>query len=81
VALYDTFQYLVDAGVIFRAGTTEEIGWRSQGGVVLKERNDALRVALQTALGPKALKWKKPAKAKADAKEKAPVKDKRKPKA
>jgi hypothetical protein len=51
--LYDAFTY-VDLGAIFRAGTTEEIGSVVQGGVMLKEKNEALRKALQVALGPRA---------------------------
>jgi hypothetical protein len=53
-ALYDAFTY-VDNGVIFRAGTTEEVAWLAQGGVVLKERDDALRNALQIAISSMAL--------------------------
>ncbi|MCC7535373.1 MAG: hypothetical protein IT379_04135 [Deltaproteobacteria bacterium] len=53
-AVYDTLMYAADCGVIFRAGTTEEIGWRVQGGIVLAERNDALRNALQIAVDAKA---------------------------
>jgi hypothetical protein len=54
-ALYDAFTY-VDQGAIFRAGTKEEIGGVAQGGVTLKEKNDALRVALQSALFSRAAK-------------------------
>ena len=53
--LYDAFTY-VDLGAIFRAGTTEEIGSIVQGGVMLREKDDALREALQAALGPRARK-------------------------
>jgi hypothetical protein len=60
--LYDALLYMVDAGVIFRAGTTEAIGWLSQGGVVLEEKDDVLRRALQIAVGRKPLR-KKPRKA------------------
>ena len=42
--------------VIFRAGTTEELAGLVQGGVDLRDKNAALRVALQTALGPQA-RW------------------------
>jgi len=55
--LYDAMT-CIDQGVIFRAATTEEIGWVVQGGVELKERNDALRVALKVALGPRAARLK-----------------------
>jgi hypothetical protein len=55
--VYDALLYL-DEGSIFRAGTTEEIGGMSQGGVVLKDRNDALRLALQVAVGKKPLRRK-----------------------
>jgi hypothetical protein len=52
---FDLFSYLSDGGVIFRAGTTDEIGWLSQGQhVVLKEPDPALRDELQRALGPTA---------------------------
>ncbi len=35
--LYDALLYAADSGAIFRAGTTEEVGWRVQGGVELKQ--------------------------------------------
>jgi hypothetical protein len=56
--VYDALLYYLDEGSIFRAGTTEEIGGMSQGGVVLKDRNDALRLALQVAVGKKPLRRK-----------------------
>ena len=65
-ALYDAVLYL-DAGAIFQAGTTVEVGWLSQGGVVLKEPNDALRTALQVAVGPTAVRRKPKAKPRAKA--------------
>ncbi|HEY8091983.1 MAG TPA: hypothetical protein VIF09_29175 [Polyangiaceae bacterium] len=55
---YDALLYMVDSGSIYRAGTTEEVGWVAQGGVVLKEKNDALRLALQVAVGRKPLRRK-----------------------
>ncbi len=47
VPVYDLWIYMVDSGSIFVAGKTSEIGAISQGGVVLREPNVALRVALQ----------------------------------
>jgi hypothetical protein len=49
--LYDALLYAADNGVIFRAGTTEDVGWCVQGGFDLKERDDALRNALHIACG------------------------------
>ncbi|MBK7078187.1 MAG: hypothetical protein IPH44_38570 [Myxococcales bacterium] len=51
---YDAFTYFGDAGAIFLTGTTEEAGWVGQGGVVLATPDDALRIALDVALGPRA---------------------------
>jgi hypothetical protein len=56
--LYDVLLYMTDAGSIFDAGTTHEIGGLSQGGVVLTKKNAPLQVALQVAVGPKPLKPK-----------------------
>ncbi len=54
---YTAFTYRADAGIIFRAGTTAEVGWVGQGqSVVLKDQDDALRDALQVAIGPNALR-------------------------
>jgi hypothetical protein len=50
VPLYDVWTYMVDSGSIFVAGTTREIGGVAQGGVVLREPNVALRIALQAML-------------------------------
>jgi hypothetical protein len=47
VPLYDLWIYMFDSGSIFAAGTTREIGAISQGGVVLREPNVALRLGLQ----------------------------------
>jgi hypothetical protein len=53
--LYEAVIYLGgDAGVVFRAGTTDEVAWLSQGGVVLSHGDDGLRLALQNVLGPRA---------------------------
>ncbi len=54
-ALYDSFTYMADAGILFEAGTTEEVGGIAQCAVVLIEKNDALRNALQVALSNVAL--------------------------
>ncbi|MBL8621172.1 MAG: hypothetical protein JNK64_07715 [Myxococcales bacterium] len=51
---YDAFTYFGDAGALFLTGTTEEAGWVGQGGVVLATPDDALRIALDVALGPRA---------------------------
>ena len=63
---------MADAGIIFKAGTTEEVGGLSQGGVNLTAKNDALRNALQVALSPMALKLEARTKSKTTAK--APAK-------
>ena len=52
-AVYDALLYQVDAGAIFRAGTTELVGSLSQGGVMLEQPDGALRVALQTCVAGK----------------------------
>jgi hypothetical protein len=67
------------SGSIFEAGTLNEIGGMSQGGVILKERNEPLRAALQSASSVKKAKAAKaptPAARKAPAK-KAPAKKKK----
>jgi hypothetical protein len=74
-SLYDAVLYL-DAGVIFTVGTTEEIAWLSQAGVVLKAKNDALRVALQNAVGPRPQMKKVKAEAKATTRARAAAKTK-----
>jgi hypothetical protein len=60
---YDMLVYMVDAGSIFEAGTTREIGGISQGGVVLRKENEPLRAALQAALRVKKAKTPKAPKA------------------
>lgn len=63
-AAYDILIVTSDAGSIFEAGTTNEIGALSQGGaVVLEKENEPLRAALQGAVRAKeAAKPDKPAK-------------------
>jgi hypothetical protein len=70
-ALYDSFTYMADAGIIFKAGTTEEVGGLAQGGVILTAKNDALRNALQVALSNKPLKLAARRKSKTTAKKRA----------
>ncbi len=53
VPLYDLWIYMVDSGSIFESGTTREIGAIAQGGVVLREPNATLRVALQAMTAKK----------------------------
>jgi len=51
--LFDALLLNVDAGVIFEAGTTQELGSVVQGGVELQSPNPALKEAIQIAVGPK----------------------------
>lgn len=51
--LFDALLLNVDAGVLFEAGTTKELGGVSQGGVVLQTPDSALKEATQIAVGPK----------------------------
>jgi hypothetical protein len=77
---YDMLVFNVESGSIFEAGTTREIGGISQGGVVLKENNEPLRAALQTALQTKKVKAPK-AKVQTQAKTKAKAPKAKAPKA
>lgn len=58
-ARYDVLLYLADSGSIFEAGTTRELGGVSQGGVVLAEKNEPLRGALQAVVQAKKAARKK----------------------
>jgi hypothetical protein len=74
--LYDLWIYMVDSGSIFEAGTSTEVGGIAQGGVVLKQPNVPLRVALQAMTLKSPPKPPKPRAPKKAAK-KAPPKAKR----
>lgn len=56
----DAVLFAVDSGVLFRAGTIEELGWVSQGGVSLRDDDVPTRHGLQIAISNRPVMAKKP---------------------